>query len=93
VSSFQVSPESLFTGSALMATSGASVGSAAWSGVSGAAAQTPVAGAWSDFVERAGQALVDVDEVSGDLSRALSTAATAYVVSDDATAASMEGSG
>jgi hypothetical protein len=59
------------------------------SGVSGAAAQTPVAGAWAEFASRAGRALADADEVSADLARALQAAANAYLLSDETTAASM----
>jgi hypothetical protein len=73
---------------------GGSVGSSAGLGwVSGAAAQTPVAGAWADFVGRADRALVDADDVSDDLARALSGAARAYELSDEATAASLLVSG
>jgi hypothetical protein len=57
--------------------------------MSGAAAQTPAAGAWSHFAEQAGRAVADADEVSGDLARALTASANAYELSDEATAASM----
>jgi hypothetical protein len=69
--------------------SGSSVGSVGWGALSRAAALTPVAGVWADFVVRGGRALVDVDVVSGDLAGALSRAASAYVLADDETASSM----
>ena len=86
MSGFRVVTEGLSLGSAVIAAGGSVVG---LGGVSGAAAQTPVAGVWGEFVGRAGRALIDADEVSGDLVRALSEAARAYELSDQAAAASM----
>ena len=93
MSRFQVSTESLLTGSALIDTSGILGGLGRLGAVSGAAAQTPVAGAWADFVARADRALLDADDVSRDLARALVRAADAYALSDQTAAASMETSG
>ena len=93
MSGFRVSTEGLSLGATLIGTSVLVGGSADLGGLSGAAAQTPVAGAWSDFVDRAGRALIDADEVSGDLARGLSEAARAYELSDDAVAASTGVSG
>ena len=89
LSGFRVVTEGLSLGSAVIAAGGSVVGAGGLGGVSGAAAQTPVAGVWGEFVGRAGRALIDADEVSGDLVRALSEAARAYQLSDQAAAASM----
>jgi len=93
LSGFRVVTEGLSLGSAVIAAGGSVVGAGGLGGVSGAAAQTPVAGAWGEFVGRAGRALLDADEVSGDLVRALSEAARAYQLSDQAAAASMAAGG
>lgn len=85
MSFFSVTPEELVAGSSVVrsASGGASAG---FSAVAGAAAMTPVEGAWSAFVDRAGAASTALDEVSVDLARALAAAAGAYSRSD-ATAA------
>lgn len=89
MSSFQVLSGSLVAGASAIEMGASFGGSAGLGGESGAAAQTPAAGTWSGFVEHADRALVNADEVCGDLSQALRTAAQAYVLSDEATAASM----
>jgi hypothetical protein len=86
VSSFEVLTGSLLSGASAIGAAPTSVG---LGGVSGAAAQTPAAGAWSGFVARADRALANGDEVCGDLARALRDAAQAYEIADQATAASM----
>ena len=93
MSSFQVLSESLVAGASAIEMGASFGGTAGFDGESGAAAQTPAAGAWSGFVEHADRALVNADEVCGDLSQALRNAAQAYVLSDEATAGSMEVSG
>ena len=91
MSGFQVSTASLISASALIGTSACAGGRAGLGGASGAAAQTPAAGAWAGFAERADGALVDTDEVTGDLARALLAAARAYQLSDEATTAAILG--
>ena len=74
-------------GSSLISTSGAGGGGESF-GYGGAAAQTPAAGAWSDFVDAAGRALGDTRaDGRGQLSKALSMAARAYEVADQAVVA------
>ncbi len=88
MSEFSVTPETLVSAAALLAPDGSvRIGSA------GAAAGTPVAGAWSLLVERADQALLGASEVRGDLSRALSVAGTAYRIADQSSAAGLRTSG
>jgi hypothetical protein len=93
LSSFRVVTDSLLSGSALIGLGGSVGSSAGLGGVSGAAAQTPVSGAWAEFVGRADRALLDADEVSSELARALSGAARAYELSDEAAASSLLVSG
>jgi hypothetical protein len=88
MSGFEVTPGNLLLGSSLIRTSGVGQGTANV-GSAGAAAQTPLAGAWSDFVDRADKALSVQYEVVDDLARALSIAATAYQVTDEAAAHSL----
>lgn len=89
MSEFRVTPESLMLGSSLMSTSGAGGGGENFS-YGAAAAQTPAAGAWSDFVDAAGRALSDsVQSVEG-MSKALSTAARAYEIADEASSRGLQ---
>jgi ApbE superfamily uncharacterized protein (UPF0280 family) len=81
MSQFRVTPESLMLGSSLISTSGAGGGGESFS-YGGAAAQTPAAGAWSDFVDAAGRALGDTVQTVEGMSKALSMAARAYEVAD-----------
>jgi hypothetical protein len=89
VSEFAVTPETLVSAAAVLGPGGASVRIAS----AGAAAGTPVAGAWSLLVERADQALVGATEARGDLARALSVAGTAYRIADQSSAAGLHTSG
>lgn len=93
MSGFRVLTEGLFTGSALIEVGGSVGSSGRLGGVAGAAAQTPAAGAWSDFAGRADRTLIDAEQVCGDLARALSEAARAYELSDEAAASSMQAIG
>jgi hypothetical protein len=85
---FRVTAENLMLGSSMIVTSGVGQGSAQLSD-GGAAAGTPVAGAWMSFVDRADQALGNTSEVVVDLSRALRLAATAYELADASGARSL----
>ena len=86
---FAVTTVNLLAGAGYLDTSG--VGQdLAGVGAAGAAAQTPVAGAWAGFVDRADQTLRDMDTVTRDLSRALRMAADAYAIADQAAVASMQ---
>jgi Excreted virulence factor EspC, type VII ESX diderm len=62
-------------------------------GSEGGAAGTPLAGAWSEFVERADAALRDTHAAVDGLSRSLSVAARAYEWADQSSAAPFEGAG
>jgi hypothetical protein len=86
---FKVTPENLMMASSLVGTSGLGEGMLVM-GPPDAAAQTPAAGAWSQFVENADRALRSVHESVADLSNALSMAARAYQLSDQAGAASLQ---
>jgi ApbE superfamily uncharacterized protein (UPF0280 family) len=81
MSEFRVTPESLMLGSSMMITSGTGGGGESFS-YGAAAAQTPAAGAWSDFVDAASRALGDTVQTVEGLSKALSTAARAYEIAD-----------
>ena len=76
-------------GSTMINTSGAGGGGGSL-GYGGAAAQTPAAGAWSDFVDSADRALRDTVQTVEDMSRALATAARAYQIADQASARGLE---
>jgi len=89
MSEFRVTPESLILGSTMINTSGAGGGGESL-GYGGAAAQTPAAGAWSDFVNSADRALRDTVETVEGLSKALSTAARAYEIADEASARGLQ---
>jgi hypothetical protein len=89
MSDFRVTPESLMLGSSLINTSGAGGGGESFP-FGGAAAQTPAAGAWSDFVDAADQMLRSTTQAVDDMSKALSTAARAYQVADQASARGLQ---
>jgi hypothetical protein len=89
MSEFRVTPDSLMLGSSMISTSGAGSGGASL-GDSGAAAQTPAAGAWSDFVDTADRALRDTVQTVDDMSKALSMAARAYWIADQASARGLD---
>lgn len=89
MSEFHVTPESLMLGSSMIATSGAGGGGESFS-YGGAAAQTPAAAAWSDFVETADRVLRDSVQSVEDMSKALSMAARAYQVADQASSRGLE---
>jgi hypothetical protein len=56
----------------------------------GAAAGTPAAGAWSDFVDTGGQVVSGADTAISDLSRSVSLAARIYQMADEQSADSMQ---
>jgi hypothetical protein len=84
-----VTPESLILGSTMIATSGVGGGGESFN-YGGAAAQTPAAGAWSDFVDAAGRALRDTVQTVEGMSKALSMAARAYEIADEASARGLQ---
>jgi hypothetical protein len=88
LSDFHVTPDSLMLASSMVATSGAGSGAPTLDDA-GAAAQTPVAPAWSAFVDDADRTLKSLNESVADLAKALRMAATAYSLSDQAAATSM----
>ena len=85
----RVTPESLMLGSSLINTSGIAGGGESFP-FGSAAAQTPAAGAWSEFVDRAEQMLRSSAQAVDDMSNALSTAARAYQVADQASARGLQ---
>jgi hypothetical protein len=89
MSEFRVTPESLMLGSTMISTSGAGGGDESL-GYGGAAAQTPAAGAWSDFVDTADRALRDTVQTVDGMSKALSLAARAYWIADEASARGLD---
>lgn len=86
MATFQVTVENLQMGSALL--SPAMGLDTSLSG--GAATGTPVAGAWSTFVEDAERVRQTSRQALGDLSRSLSLAGRAYEIADQSAACSLQ---
>lgn len=83
---FQVTVENLQGASAMLSSD--MFGGAPMS--AGAAAGTPVAGAWSQFTDHAEQALRASRETVGGLSRTLSLAGRAYEIADQSAACTLQ---
>ena len=84
---FRVVTDAL-TGAASILDSPGCPRSALWAG---AAADTPVAGAWWSLAERSERASMSADRCAEDLRRALQLAGDAYRIADESAAASLDG--
>lgn len=78
MSRFSVTPEQLLNASSSIDAGGGSDATLPSAALAGAAAATPVAGAWTTFLEDAIGAAAALDEVSAALAGALRAAATNY---------------
>lgn len=91
MSRFDVIPEELLSASASIDAGGAGDGTLPPGSLAGAAASTPIAPAWTTFLEKAIAASIALDQVSIELASGLRTAGTNYQRTETGTAGSFGG--